>query len=110
MIIVSGFNVYPNEIEDCIAKMPGVREVAVIGIPYDPTGEMVKAFVVLNDGTIAAEQVRDHCRKSLAAYKIPRTVEFRNELPKSTVGKILRRELRAEEKLGRRAGPRKSVS
>ena len=109
VILVSGFNVYPNEVEDCIALMPGVCEVAVIGAPYDPTGEMVQAYVVTDGGAVTAEAIRDHCRNSLAAYKIPRQIEFRNDLPKSTVGKILRRELRAEAKSAAAGEPRRSM-
>ena len=106
VIIVSGFNVYPAEIEECLSRMPGVREAAVIGVPHEPTGELVQAYVVSANGTLTAEAVREHCRKHLAPYKVPRAVEFRGELPKSSVGKILRRELRAEAL----AGPRRSVS
>jgi long-chain acyl-CoA synthetase len=94
MILVSGFNVYPNEVEDCIANHPGVREVAVIGIPDEHSGETVKAFVVKKDPSLTPEQVREHCKLSLAAYKVPRQVEFRDDLPKSPIGKIIRRELR----------------
>jgi long-chain acyl-CoA synthetase len=98
LIIVSGFNVYPNEVEDCIANMPGISEVAVIGIPDSKAGELVKAYVVPQSGaTITAEQVREHCRQSLTGYKIPKLVELRSELPKTNVGKVLRRALRAEE-------------
>jgi long-chain acyl-CoA synthetase len=97
MILVSGFNVYPNEVEDCIAKLAGVTEVAVIGVPHEVSGEVVKAFVVAPGVALTADQVREHCRKTLTGYKIPKLVEFRRELPKSAVGKILRRELRAEE-------------
>lgn len=97
MILVSGFNVYPNEVEDCIAACPGVSEVAVIGLPDARTGEMVKAFVVAKPGaSLTAEQVREHCKQYLAPYKVPKAVELRAELPKSAVGKVLRRELRAE--------------
>ncbi len=95
MILVSGFNVYPNEVEDCIANHPGVREVAVIGVPDEHSGESVKAFVVKKDDALTPESVIKHCRESLAGYKVPRTVEFRDDLPKSPIGKIIRRELRA---------------
>jgi long-chain acyl-CoA synthetase len=95
MILVSGFNVYPNEVEDCIANHPGVREVAVIGVPDEHSGESVKAFVVKKDDGLTQESVIKHCRESLAGYKVPRTVEFRDDLPKSPIGKIIRRELRA---------------
>jgi long-chain acyl-CoA synthetase len=98
LIIVSGFNVYPNEVEDCIAKLPGVSEVAVIGLPDSKAGELVKAYVVPKEGvTLTAEQVREHCRQSLTGYKVPKLVEVRTELPKTNVGKVLRRALRDEE-------------
>ncbi len=97
LIIVSGFNVYPNEVEDCIAGCPGVAEVAVIGLPDAKSGEQVKAYVVAKAGAgLTAEQVRAHCKQYLAPYKVPKAVELRAELPKSAVGKVLRRELRAE--------------
>jgi long-chain acyl-CoA synthetase len=94
MILVSGFNVYPNEIEDVIARHPKVLEVAVIGVPSESSGEAVKAFVVKRDASLTDDEVIAHCREHLTAYKVPRKVEFRTELPKSNVGKILRRELR----------------
>lgn len=94
MINVSGFNVYPNEVEECLAAHPGVAEAAVVGAPDPTTGEAVKAFVVRRDPALDAEAIRSHCRAHLTAYKIPRQVEFRDELPKSPVGKILRKELR----------------
>jgi long-chain acyl-CoA synthetase len=94
MILVSGFNVYPNEVEDCIANHPGVREVAVIGVPDEHSGEAVKAFIVRKDDGLTPESVIKHCRESLAGYKVPRSVEFKDELPKSPIGKIIRRELR----------------
>jgi long-chain acyl-CoA synthetase len=94
MILVSGFNVYPNEVEDCIANHPGVHEVAVIGVPDEHSGEAVKAFIVKKDDGLSPESVIAHCRESLAGYKVPRSVEFRDELPKSPIGKIIRRELR----------------
>jgi long-chain acyl-CoA synthetase len=97
LILVSGFNVYPNEVEDAIAALPGVAEVAVIGLPDAKSGEAVKAFVVPQAGrTLTAEQVRAHCKERLVAYKLPKEIEIRRELPKSPVGKVLRRELRAE--------------
>ena len=105
MILVSGFNVYPNEVEDCIALHPGVHEVAVIGVPDEKTGEAVAAFVVKADPALSAEQVQKHCRASLAAYKVPKQVEFRDDLPKSPIGKILRKELRTAV-LGTPAAPR----
>jgi len=95
MIIVSGFNVYPNEVEECIAAMRGVLEVGVVGIPDDRTGEAVRAYIVA-DGTAPTEtEVLAHCRRSLAPYRIPKSVRVTDELPKSPIGKILRRELRA---------------
>ena len=94
MILVSGFSVYPNEVEDVIAMMPGVLEVAAIGVPDDKSGEAVKVFVVKKDETLTAEQIKAFCRENLTGYKQPRHVEFRTELPKSNVGKILRKELR----------------
>lgn len=96
MIVVSGFNVYPNEIEDCLAKHPGVLENAVIGIPHDGTGEAVKAFITRIDMGLTEEDIRSYCKQHLTAYKVPKIVEFRDELPKSNVGKILRKDLRAE--------------
>lgn len=98
MIIVSGFNVYPNEVEGVIASMPGVREVAVIGVPNGVSGEIVKAIVVKKDPALTKEQIIAFCRQELTGYKIPKIVEFREELPKSNVGKILHRALREEEK------------
>ncbi len=94
MILVSGFNVYPNEIEDVIAMMPGVLEVAAIGVPDDKSGEAVKVFVVKKDPALSVEQIKAFCRENMTGYKQPRHVEFRDELPKSNVGKILRKELR----------------
>ncbi|HYJ78592.1 MAG TPA: AMP-binding protein [Longimicrobiaceae bacterium] len=95
MILVSGFNVYPNEVEEAIAAHPGVLEVAVIGVPDERTGEAVQAFVVKKDPALTEEDVIRHARESLTAYKVPRRVEFRDELPKSPIGKILRKNLRA---------------
>jgi long-chain acyl-CoA synthetase len=97
MIVVSGFNVYPNEVEDCLALHPGIFEAAVIGVPDDTTGEAVKAYVVLNDKSLTKEAIRVHCKEHLTAYKVPKRVEIRDDLPKSNVGKILRKDLRAEE-------------
>ncbi|MGH8593435.1 MAG: AMP-binding protein [Gammaproteobacteria bacterium] len=96
MILVSGFNVYPNEIEAVVAEHPGVREVAAVGIPDSVSGEMVKLFVVKKDPNLNAAALITHCRKYLTGYKVPEQVEFRAELPKSNVGKILRRALRDE--------------
>jgi len=97
LIIVSGFNVYPNEIEDVIAKMKEVREVAVIGVPSVEHGEVIKAFIVPATPTLIKEVVIAHCYKELTHYKVPKLIEFRKELPKSNVGKVLRRVLRDEE-------------
>ncbi|MEL7465787.1 MAG: AMP-binding protein [Pseudomonadota bacterium] len=97
MVVVSGFNVYPNEVEDVIAAHPAVVEVAVIGVPDDASGEAVKAFIVTADQSVDAKAVRAYCKEHLTAYKVPKFVEFRDELPKSNVGKILRKDLRAEE-------------
>ncbi len=94
MILVSGFNVYPNEVEDVIAMMPGVLEVAAVGVPDEKSGEAVKVVIVRKDPSLTAEQVKAHARENLTGYKQPRYVEFREDLPKSNVGKILRRELR----------------
>ncbi len=94
MILVSGFNVYPNEIEDVIATMPGVLEVAAVGVPDDKSGEAVKVVIVKKDESLTAEQVKAFCKEQLTGYKQPRLIEFRSELPKTNVGKILRRELR----------------
>jgi long-chain acyl-CoA synthetase len=98
MILVSGFNVYPNEIEDVVAMMPGVLEVAAVGVPDEKSGEAVKVVIVRRDPSLTAEQVKAFCRENLTPYKHPRYVEFRTELPKSNVGKILRRELRESAK------------
>ena len=97
MILVSGFNVYPNEVEGVVMMHPGVLEVAAIGVPDSKSGESVKIFVVRKDSSLTAPQVLAHCRENLTGYKVPKSVEFRNELPKTNVGKILRRELRDEE-------------
>ncbi|MEW6981853.1 long-chain-fatty-acid--CoA ligase FadD [Colwelliaceae bacterium 6471] len=94
MIIVSGFNVFPNEIEEVLMMHDGVLEAAAVGVPNDICGEIVKVFVVLKDPKITEEDIIKHCRKNLTNYKIPKLVEFRDELPKTNVGKILRRELR----------------
>ncbi len=97
MILVSGFNVFPNEVESVIVEVPGVLEVGVIGVP-DPegSGEIVKAVVVRNDNSLTEEEIIAHCRKELTGYKVPKIIEFRDELPKTNVGKILRRELREQ--------------
>jgi len=94
MILVSGFNVYPNEIEQVVSLHPGVLECAAVGVPDAKSGEAVKLFVVKNDPTLCEEDLAAFCRGNFTAYKRPRYIEFRDELPKSNVGKILRRELR----------------
>ena len=94
MILVSGFNVYPNEIEEVVAMHPGVLEVAALGVPDESSGEVVKVFVVKKDPNLTERDVIEHCRKHLTGYKVPKQVEFRDELPKTNVGKILRRALR----------------
>ncbi|MDR8032084.1 long-chain-fatty-acid--CoA ligase [Burkholderia cenocepacia] len=96
MILVSGFNVYPSEIEAVVSSHPDVLECACVGIPDENSGESVKLFVVRRNHSLDVEQLMDYCRQQLTAYKRPRHIEFRDELPKSTVGKILRRELRGE--------------
>lgn len=96
IILVSGFNVYPNEIEEVIAQHPGVREVAAIGVPHERTGEAVKLYVEPKDPNLSAEELIKFAKQFLTSYKVPRLVEFREELPKSNVGKILRKELRKE--------------
>ena len=98
MILVSGFNVYPNEIEAVVVQHPGVLECAAVGVPDRKSGEAVKLFIVKRDEGLSIEDVLAHCRANLTGYKVPRDVEFRRELPKSNVGKILRRELRDEAK------------
>ncbi|GCF90312.1 MULTISPECIES: long-chain-fatty-acid--CoA ligase FadD [Shewanella] len=98
MILVSGFNVFPNEVEEVVALHPKVIEVAAVGVPNDASGELVKVFVVAKDKSLTAEDIIKHCRIHLTGYKVPKLVEFRDELPKTNVGKILRRELRDEAK------------
>ncbi|MDM9653210.1 long-chain-fatty-acid--CoA ligase FadD1 [Pseudomonas wenzhouensis] len=105
MILVSGFNVYPNELEDVLATLPGVLQCAAIGIPDEKSGEAIKVFVVVKPGeSLTKEQVMEHMRSNLTGYKVPKAVEFRDVLPTTNVGKILRRELRDEElkKLGKK--------
>jgi long-chain acyl-CoA synthetase len=101
MIIVSGFKVYPNEVEDCLAAHPGVTEVGVIGIPDGATGEAVEAHVVLRDPALTPDELRAHCKAHLTAYKVPKRVVLRDALPKSNVGKILRKDIRAEALAGK---------
>jgi long-chain acyl-CoA synthetase len=98
MILVSGFNVYPNEIEDVLSQHPGVLEAAAVGVPDEKSGEAVKVVIVKKDPALTEADVRKHCDKLLTGYKKPKLIEFRTELPKSAVGKILRRELRDAKK------------
>jgi long-chain acyl-CoA synthetase len=98
MILVSGFNVYPNELEQVVAMLPGVLEVAAIGVPDEHSGEVPKLFVVKKDPALTEKDILDHCKEQLTGYKRPKYVEFRSELPKTNVGKILRRALRDEKK------------
>jgi long-chain acyl-CoA synthetase len=98
MILVSGFNVYPNEVEDAVMQHPGVAEVAAIGMPDEHSGEVVKIFVVRKDPNLTVEELKQFCKENLTGYKRPKVIEFRDALPKSNVGKILRRELRDEKK------------
>ncbi|MDP5056618.1 MAG: AMP-binding protein [Marinomonas hwangdonensis] len=95
MILVSGFNVYPNEVEDAIARLTQVQESAVIGVPDDQTGEAVHAYVVLRESGLSAQDIIKHCKTELAAYKVPKKVVFREDLPKTPVGKVLRKDVRA---------------
>ncbi|XBT42720.1 long-chain-fatty-acid--CoA ligase FadD1 [Pseudomonas viridiflava] len=98
MILVSGFNVYPNELEDVLAALPGVLQCAAIGVPDEKSGEVIKVFIVVKPGmTVTKEQVMEHMRANVTGYKVPRQIEFRDALPTTNVGKILRRELRDEE-------------
>ncbi|HET7301463.1 MAG TPA: AMP-binding protein [Oleiagrimonas sp.] len=97
MILVSGFNVYPNEIEDVVIRHPKVAEVAAVGMPDEHSGEVVKLFVVKKDASLTEDELKRFCHDELTGYKRPKAIEFRKELPKSNVGKILRRELREEE-------------
>jgi long-chain acyl-CoA synthetase len=97
MILVSGFNVYPNEIEEVVASHPKVLECAAVGIPHEKSGEVVKIYVVAKDSSVKAKELIEYCKGQLTGYKVPKEVEFRKELPKTNVGKILRRALREEE-------------
>jgi long-chain acyl-CoA synthetase len=96
MILVSGFNVYPNEIENVVVEMDGILEAAAVAIPDEHSGEAVKLFAVRTDPSVTEQDVMDHCKANLTNYKRPKVVEFRDELPKTNVGKILRRALRDE--------------
>ena len=94
MILVSGFNVYPNEIEDVVAMMPGVHEVCAVAAPDDKSGEVPRVVIVRKDPNLTREQVIEHCKAQLTGYKVPKIVEFWKELPKTNVGKVLRREVK----------------
>jgi long-chain acyl-CoA synthetase len=96
MILVSGFNVYPNEVEAVIATHPGVADTAVVGVPDDECGEIVVAFVTKKDQALTEDDVRQHSKQALTGYKVPRMVVFKDDLPKSNVGKVLRKDLRDE--------------
>jgi long-chain acyl-CoA synthetase len=96
MILVSGFNVYPNEVEAVLATHPGIADCAVVGVPDDECGEIVVAFVTKKEPSLTEDAVRQHCKVSLTNYKVPRMVIFKNDLPKSNVGKVLRKDLRDE--------------
>jgi long-chain acyl-CoA synthetase len=94
MILVSGFNVYPNDVEETVSSCPGVLECAAVGVPDEKTGEAVKLVIVKKDPSLTESAVRAHCRANMTGYKQPKVIEFKTELPKTAVGKILRRELR----------------
>ena len=96
MVIVSGFNVYPNEVEEVVSSCPGVLECAVVGVPDEHSGEAVKVFIVKKDPQLTERDVAEYCAKNLTGYKKPKYIEFRSDLPKTNVGKILRRALRDE--------------
>jgi long-chain acyl-CoA synthetase len=98
MILVSGFNVYPNEVEGVVAGHPSVLECAAVGVPDESSGEAVKLFVVKKDAALTEKELMEHCKEHLTGYKKPKYIEFRSDLPKTNVGKILRRELRDEKK------------
>ena len=95
MIVVSGFKVFPNELEEVISMMPGVLECAAIGVPNEETGESVKIFIVRSSPSLTEEDILNYCKKEFTNYKRPKYIEFRDDLPKTNVGKILRRELRS---------------
>jgi long-chain acyl-CoA synthetase len=98
VIIAGGYNVYPREVEDVLYSHPGIQEAAVIGVPNEYRGETVKAVIVLKEGVaLDEEEIIAFCRRELAPFKVPRVVEFRDSLPKSLIGKVLRRELREDE-------------
>ncbi len=98
MILVSGFNVYPNEVEGVVAMHPGVLECAAIGVPDEHAGEAVKLFVVKKDAALTEKDLSEFCKEHLTGYKKPKYIEFRSDLPKTNVGKILRRELREQKR------------
>jgi long-chain acyl-CoA synthetase len=104
MVLVSGFNVYPNEVEEVLVSHPGVLEAAVIGVPDEHSGEAVAAYIVKKDPGLAEAEIRAFCKDRLTGYKIPRRIVFRDSLPKTPVGKVLRRELR-DEVLGKHSPP-----
>ncbi|MCP4134099.1 MAG: long-chain fatty acid--CoA ligase, partial [bacterium] len=98
MIIAGGYNIYPREIDEVLFEHPAIQEACAVGIPHPSRGEQIKAFVVLEDGqSLTEDEIIEFCRNKLAKYKLPSQVEFRDELPKTTVGKVLRKILRAEE-------------
>jgi long-chain acyl-CoA synthetase len=97
MILVSGFNVYPSEVEEVVAALPGVLECGVVGVSDENAGEVVKVFIVKKNDQLTEEEVHQHCKQQLTNYKRPKYIEFRSELPKNSVGKILRRELRMKD-------------
>ena len=97
MILVSGFNVYPNEVEEVVSQHPKVMECAAIGVPDERTGEKIKIFVVKKEESLTEQELMEHCKKGLTGYKRPKALEWRKELPKSVVGKILRKDLRRPE-------------
>jgi long-chain acyl-CoA synthetase len=105
MIKVSGFGVFPNEIENVLASHPKVLEVAAIGVPDDKSGEVIKAFIVKRDPSLTVEELKAYSHENLTNYKVPKYFEFRTELPKTNVGKILRRALKEEEKAKAHAAP-----
>jgi long-chain acyl-CoA synthetase len=94
VVVVSGFKVYPNEVEDVLMLHPGVSEAGVVGVPDEKSGEAVKAFVVKRNPALTAAELISHCRANLAAYKVPKQMEFRERLPRSPIGKVLRRALK----------------
>jgi long-chain acyl-CoA synthetase len=96
MILVSGFNVYPNEVEAAALELPAIRDAAAIGVPDEHSGEAVKLFVIRKDAALTEAQVIAHCRTLLTGYKVPKYVEFREDLPRSNIGKVLRRKLKDE--------------